>query len=141
MGVRYSIPYSIYIYITYTSKRYSVGARLSGRTRYCCNRSVITRCNLAVSDMYMSVFGKDAPDSLYVLRGSKSPALAGDLPLYSSFLSYLPLSRFSLASSRYGGNRRGHIHFAGARRRSLIISVISRSCYDFYYVGSKDAFI
>ena len=51
-------------------------------------------------------------------RGSKSPALAGDLPLYSSFLSYLPLSRFSLASSRYDGNRRGHAHFAGARRRS-----------------------
>ena len=39
-------------------------ARLSGHTRYWCNRSVITRCNLAVSDMYMSVFGKDAPDSL-----------------------------------------------------------------------------
>ena len=53
-----------------------------------------------------------------VYRGSKSPALAGDLPLYSSFLSYLPLSRFSLASSRYDGNRRGHAHFAGARRRS-----------------------
>ena len=51
-------------------------------------------------------------------RGSKSPALAGDLPLYSSFLSYLPLSRFSLASSRYDDNRRGHAHFAGARRRS-----------------------
>ena len=27
----------------------------------------VTRCNLAVSDMYMRVFGKDAPDSLYVL--------------------------------------------------------------------------
>ena len=53
--------------IAYTSKRYSVGARLSGRTRYWCNKSVITRCNLAVSDMYMSVFGKDASDSLYVL--------------------------------------------------------------------------
>ena len=50
----------IYIYI-YTSERYSVGARLSGRT------IVITRCNLAVSDLYMSVFGKDTPDSLYVL--------------------------------------------------------------------------
>ena len=58
-------------------------------------------------------------------RGSKSPALAGDLPLYSSFLSYLLLSRFSLASSRYDGNRRGHIHFSGACRRSLIVSVIS----------------
>ena len=51
-------------------------------------------------------------------RSSKSPALAGDLPLYSSFLSYLPLSRFSLASTRYDGNRRGHAHFAGSRRRS-----------------------
>ena len=50
-----------------TSKCYSVGARLSGRTRYWCNRSVIKRCNLPVSDMYMNVFGKDAPDSLYVL--------------------------------------------------------------------------
>ena len=51
-------------------------------------------------------------------RSSKSPALAGELPLYSSFLSYLPLSRFSLASSRYDGNRRGHAHFSGARRCS-----------------------
>ena len=55
---------------------------------------------------------------IYIFRSSKSPVLAGDLPLYSSFLFYLPLSRFSLASSRYDGNRRGHAHFAGARRRS-----------------------
>ena len=27
---------------------------------------VITRCNLVVSDMYISLFSKDAPDSLYV---------------------------------------------------------------------------
>ena len=45
-----------------TSKRYSVGARLTGRAQL-----IITRSNLAVSDIYMSVFGKDAPDSLYVL--------------------------------------------------------------------------
>ena len=31
-----------------------------------CNRSVITRRNLAVSDIYMSVFGKDAPYNLHV---------------------------------------------------------------------------
>ena len=29
--------------------------------------AVITRSNLAVSDIYMSVFGKDATDSLYLL--------------------------------------------------------------------------
>ena len=40
--------------IAITSKRYSVGARLSGRY------AVITHCNLVVSDMYKSVFGKDA---------------------------------------------------------------------------------
>ena len=50
--------------LVHTSKRYSVGARLSVRTWYWCNMSVITPCNLAVSDMYMSVFGKGAPDSL-----------------------------------------------------------------------------
>ena len=38
---------------SYTCKRYSIGACLSGCTRYWCNRSVITRCNLAVSDMYV----------------------------------------------------------------------------------------
>ena len=61
-----------------TSEQYSDGARLSGRTRYWCNRSVITR-NLAVSDMYRSVFGKDAPDSLYVLlcRYIQSQPLTG----------------------------------------------------------------
>ena len=63
----------IYIYI-YTSKRYSVGARLSGRT------TVITRCNLAVSDMYMSVFGKNATDSLYVLLKSLAGTSADQLP-------------------------------------------------------------
>ena len=63
---------------------------------------------------------------LTVSRGSKSPALAGDLPLYSSFLSYLPLSQFSLASSRYDGNRRGHAHFAGARRRSSGFAALDR---------------
>ena len=55
----------IYIYI-YTSKRYSVGARLSGRTRYWSNRSVITRCNLAVSGLYISVFGKNATYRSYI---------------------------------------------------------------------------
>ena len=40
-----------------------------------------------------------------VYRGSKSPALAGDLPHYSSFRSYLPLSHFSLASFHYNANR------------------------------------
>ena len=38
-----------------------VGAHGSGRTRYCCNRSVVTRRNRAVSDMYKSLFGKNAP--------------------------------------------------------------------------------
>ena len=60
-------------------------------------------------------------------RGSKSPILAGDLPFYSCFLSYLPLSRFSLASSHYDGNQRGHTHFSSVHRCSLIISVINES--------------
>ena len=74
--------------------------------------------NTTIYTTYIFVDGKT--------RGSKSPTLAGDLPLYSSFLSYLPLSRFSLASSRYDGNRRGYAHFAGVRRRSSGFAALDR---------------
>ena len=55
------------------SKGYNVG-RANPAAR--CNRSVITRRNLAVSDIYMSVFGKYARHSLFVLscRYSRSQA-------------------------------------------------------------------
>ena len=64
------------IKVDITSKRYSVGAHGSGRTWYWCNMSVVTRRNLAVSDIYISIFSQNAPYSLFALlcRYSRSQA-------------------------------------------------------------------
>ena len=59
--------------------------------------AVITRSNLAVSDMYMSVFGKDATDSLYLLLCRYIRSQATHRYISRSAASYEePISSYSL---------------------------------------------
>ena len=59
--------------------------------------AVITRCNLAVSDIYTSVFGKDAPDSLYLLLCRYIRSQATHRYISRSAASYEePFSSYSL---------------------------------------------
>ena len=59
--------------------------------------TVITRCNLVISDMYMSVFGKDAPDNLYVLHCRYIRSQATHRYIRRSAASNEePISRYSL---------------------------------------------
>ena len=66
----------VYMYVYILVNATALGASGSGRTQYWCNRSVVTRRNLAVSDIYASIFGKNAPYSSYILLCRYSQSLA-----------------------------------------------------------------